>query len=241
LTLFYQPLIGQGIHHLDAEESRHCIKVLRKKQGDIIHLADGKGSFYEASIAKADQQQCDFKIINQTHEPKKPFYIHVAIAPTKNADRIEWFVEKAVEIGIDKITLVECEHSERVFLKPDRLRKIAVSAMKQSLKATLPEIQELTKFDKVILNATEPSRFIAYVDKNNPAHLKDSASKGQQYLILIGPEGDFSPAELQSAEAHLFTKVSLGISRLRTETAGLAACHILNLINETGIATNTSF
>jgi 16S rRNA (uracil1498-N3)-methyltransferase len=231
LNLFYQPLIDQQIHHLDAEESRHCIKVLRKKNGDVIHLTDGKGFFYEASIIKADPVQCDFKIINQTQQSEKNFSIHIAIAPTKNADRMEWFVEKAVELGVDKITLIECAHSERIYLKPDRLKKIACSAMKQSLKAMLPVIEGPVKLNTVIIQADEALRFIAHVDHSNPLHLKDAASPAQRYLAMIGPEGDFSDPELALAEQHSFRKVSLGTSRLRTETAGIAACHILNLIN----------
>jgi 16S rRNA (uracil1498-N3)-methyltransferase len=231
LNLFYQPLIDQQVHHLDAEESRHCIKVLRKKAGDFIHLTDGKGFFYEAAIQKADSIQCDFKIINQTREPEKKFFIHIAIAPTKNPDRMEWFVEKAVEFGIDRITLTECAHSERVYLKPDRLKKIAVSAMKQSLKASLPIIEGPVKLNSLIAYTDETARFIAHVDRNNPLHLKDTALKAMRSIVLIGPEGDFSDAEIALAEQHSFKKISLGSSRLRTETAGLAACHILNLIN----------
>jgi 16S rRNA (uracil1498-N3)-methyltransferase len=231
LNLFYQPFIDQQVHHLDAEESRHCIKVLRKKAGDLIHLTDGKGFFYEAAILKADPAQCDFKIVNQTREQKKNFFIHIAIAPTKSADRMEWFVEKAVEFGIDRITLTECAHSERAYLKPDRLKKIAVSAMKQSLKASFPVIEGPVKISTLIVQADETSRFIAHVDHNNPLHLKDAAQKAQKSIVLIGPEGDFSDSELALAEQHSYKKVSLGSSRLRTETAGVAACHILNLVN----------
>jgi 16S rRNA (uracil1498-N3)-methyltransferase len=231
LNLFYQPLIDQHVHHLDAEESRHCIKVLRKKAGDIIHLTDGKGFFYEASILKADPVQCDFKLMNQTQEPGKDFSIHIAIAPTKNADRMEWFVEKAVEFGVDRITLTECDHSERVYLKPDRLKKIAVSAMKQSLKARLPVIEGPVTINTLITRADETSRFIAHVDQHNHLHLKDAARNAQKSIVLIGPEGDFSNPELALAEQHSYKKVSLGPSRLRTETAGVAACHILNLVN----------
>lgn len=231
MNLFYQPLIHEGIHHLDAEESRHCVKVLRKKTGELIHLTDGKGFFYEAAILKNDPAQCDFKIASKTPEPPKDFFIHIAIAPTKNADRIEWFVEKAVEFGVNKVSLIECEHSERIFSKTDRLKKIAVTAMKQSLKATLPQIEGLLRLDSLIACADEDQKFIAHVDQSNPLHLKDAARKGLRYLVLIGPEGDFSTKELQLAKERAFQKVSLGTSRLRTETAGIAACHILNLIN----------
>lgn len=231
MNLFYQPLIPEGTHHLDAEESKHCVKALRKKAGDQIGITDGKGFFYEAIITKANPFQCDFKIVNQVGESRGEFFIHIAIAPTKNTHRIEWFVEKAVEFGIQKITFIECERSEAVHLKPERLKKIAISAMKQSVKASLPTIEGPVSVKELISNAPETVKFIAHVDYANAAHLKDVAKKMQQYVVLIGPEGDFSPDELEWAQQHAFVKVSLGSSRLRTETAGMAACHILNLIN----------
>jgi 16S rRNA (uracil1498-N3)-methyltransferase len=231
VNLFYQPLIPQGIHHLDEEESRHCIKVLRKRNGDFLRITDGKGAFYDAVITAADARQCAFNIQHSEHEPARAFSIHIAISPTKNADRIEWFVEKAVEIGIDHITLLDCQHSERSHLKTERLKKVAISAMKQSIKATLPEVTGVTAFDDLVLQATAQQKFIAHVDATNPLHLKEAARRAASYLVLIGPEGDFSAAELAVAASHGFSKVSLGHSRLRTETAGMATCHILNLIN----------
>ena len=146
MNLFYQPQLAQGILHLDADESRHVVKVLRKKKGDRITITDGKGFFYEAVIDNPDPRQCTFVINNKIQEPPKNFTIHIAISPTKNADRIEWFVEKAVEFGIDEITLLECDHTERQHIKIDRLEKMAISAMKQSLKAKLPFIHSLTSF-----------------------------------------------------------------------------------------------
>jgi 16S rRNA (uracil1498-N3)-methyltransferase len=231
LNLFYQPHIAQGILSLDPEESRHCIKVLRKTTGDIIRITDGKGSFYDATITTANSSQCAFRVDQTITTPLPLWHIHIAIAPTKNADRIEWFVEKSVELGVHAITLIECENSERTYQKTERLTKVAVSAMKQSLKAWLPEIHPLTKVDSLISSATAKQRFIAYVDQSNPSHLQTLATKNESYLVLIGPEGDFSNSELTSAMEHGFLKVSLGPSRLRTETAGMAACHILNLIN----------
>ncbi|HEY0654556.1 MAG TPA: 16S rRNA (uracil(1498)-N(3))-methyltransferase [Chryseosolibacter sp.] len=231
VNLFYQPLISEGIHHLDEEESRHCIKVLRKKAGDPIHLTDGKGFFYDAIVSNPDVHRCQFTIQKTTAADVPEYKIHIAIAPTKNADRIEWFVEKATEFGIDRITLMECENSERTFLKTERLRKIAVSAMKQSLKAILPAIDDLVPFERVISAAQEQGKFIAYVDVNNPLSLQTAASRGQASIVLIGPEGDFSPEEVERALSKGFIKVSLGKSRLRTETAAIAACHILNLVN----------
>ena len=230
MNLFYQPLIPQGISYLDADESRHCVKVLRHTVGDTLRITDGQGFFYDAIITKADDRQCTFRIAETIAQPPRNFTIHIAISPTKNADRIEWFVEKAVELGVDKISIVECENTERTYLKKERLEKVAISAMKQSLKAILPRIEGLLPFQDILTdNATQ--KFIAYVDQQNPDHLKNMAAAGKDYVVLIGPEGDFSPDELNVALQNGFKKVSLGPSRLRTETAGLAACHILNLIN----------
>jgi 16S rRNA (uracil1498-N3)-methyltransferase len=231
VNLFYQPLIPDNVHHLDSTESKHATRVLRLKAGDAIDITDGLGTRYRARITNADVQQCSFTIEEQVREPARNFFIHVAIAPTKNPDRIEWFVEKAVEFGIDAITLITCEHSERSRINTERLHKIAVSAMKQSLKLTLPVISGPLPVTEVIHRQKEPSKFIAHVDALNPDHLQHIAASGSRYLVLIGPEGDFSSNELAAAADKHFSKVSLGNSRLRTETAGLAACHILNLVN----------
>ena len=232
MNLFYQPAIPDGILYLDGDESRHCVKVLRKKVGDAIAITDGKGFFYDALIIKADPSQCFFDIRQKTPAPKKDYTIHIAISPTKNADRIEWFVEKATELGVDKISLMECRNTERSFVKTERLVKVAVSAMKQSVKAVLPVIQDhLLQFTEVVEQADEQEKCIAFVDSNNPLHLHDAVDKKRSCCVLIGPEGDFSADELTTALEHGFTKVSLGPSRLRTETAGVAACLILNLIN----------
>ena len=231
MNLFYQPLLAQGILRLDADESRHVVKVLRKKQGDRISLTDGNGFFYEATINDPDPRECTFVINKKIQEQPKNFVIHIGISPTKNADRIEWFVEKAVELGIDEITLLECDHTERQHLKIGRLEKMAISAMKQSLKATLPLIHPLTSFRNIIQTAGSVEKYIAHVDHENPNQLKNLTAAGSSYLVLIGPEGDFSDEELTIAESQGFKKISLGPSRLRTETAGLVACHILNLAN----------
>ena len=231
MNLFYQPQLAQGILHLDADESRHVVKVLRKKKDDRITITDGKGFFYEALINHPDPRQCTFVINKKIQEPRKNFTIHIAISPTKNADRIEWFVEKAVEFGIDEITLLECDHTERQHVKIDRLEKMAISAMKQSLKAKLPTIHSLTSFRDLTQDSEAVEKYIAHVDSENPNQLKNLVARGSSYLVLIGPEGDFSREELTLAEHLGFKKISLGPSRLRTETAGLAACHILNLAN----------
>jgi 16S rRNA (uracil1498-N3)-methyltransferase len=231
VNLFYQPLLPEGIHHLDEDESRHCVKVLRKRNGDELRITDGSGNFYQAIIEDASPSRCKFTVSSITPETPRNYFIHIAIAPTKNADRIEWFVEKCTEFGVDKISLVETDHTERVFLKKDRLVKVAISAMKQSLKARMPQITELRPLSAILTTSTEEHKFIAYVDEQNPDHLLRLAPPSSTYLVLIGPEGDFSTEELALAVQQKFRKVSLGNSRLRTETAGIAACHILNLIN----------
>jgi len=232
MDLFYQSRIQDGILFLDEEESRHCVKVLRKKAGDAIALTDGRGFFYDAIITRADSRQCFFEIRDKSEAPKKSYFIHIAISPTKNADRIEWFVEKATELGVDKISLIDCKNTERSFIKTGRLLKVAVSAMKQSVKAVLPVIGDhLLQFTEVVEHCQEKEKCIAFVDPVNPLHLLHTVDAKTSYCILIGPEGDFSPEELKTATARGFKKVSLGPSRLRTETAGVAACHILNLIN----------
>lgn len=233
MNLFYQPLLTEGALHLDADESRHVVKVLRKKKDDAIRITDGNGFFYDAIITTPDAQRCMFEVKTKNPEVIRPFRIHIAISPTKNADRIEWFVEKAVEFGIDEITLIECDHTERQHLKVERLHKMAVSAMKQSLRASLPIINTLTNFRNVILSPSASEKFIAHVNHENKNLLVQAAKPGMSYVVLIGPEGDFSEEELHLSNARGFTEVSLGTSRLRTETAGLAACHILNLANTT--------
>ena len=206
------------------------MRVLRKRVGDTIRITDGQGQFYDAQISGDDARACAFQITTQQTVPARPYRIHIAISPTKNADRLEWFVEKAVEFGIDTITLLECHHTERTYHKTERLQKVAVSAMKQSMQAWLPQIQGLTPFGQVV-TAPADQKLIAYVDASNPLHLKHAATPGKSYLVLIGPEGDFTPDELNTALSMNFHKVSLGATRLRTETAGLAACHTLHLIN----------
>lgn len=231
MNLFYQPHIRENVDYLDPGESQHCVKVLRKKRGDLIDITDGKGFFYKAVIAVDDPRRCVFRIENQIPEHIPGFQIHIAIAPTKNIDRTEWFVEKAVEIGVHRITFIECRHSERTHLKSERMQKVAVSAMKQSLKASLPLLSELISFEKFVKHATDDEKFIACIDETDPPHLMRIAKPGRNTCILIGPEGDFSTDELANAVHAGYRKVSLGKSRLRTETAGLAACHIINLIN----------
>ena len=231
MPLFYQPLVAKGVHTLDEEESRHAQKVLRLKSGAIIQLTDGLGKFYEARLTNTESKQCEFTVLKSEQAPSRNYKIHVAIAPTKNTDRIEWFVEKAVELGIDKISFLLCKNSERKSINLERVEKKAISAMKQSCQAVLPVIQEIRPFRQVIAESNEEEKFIGFVDEQNPFLLKNLAKASASYLVMIGPEGDFSHEEMRDASQKGFAKVSLGPTRLRTETAGIAACHILNLIN----------
>jgi 16S rRNA (uracil1498-N3)-methyltransferase len=231
LPLFYQPEIPNGILTLSRDESKHATKVLRLTSGDILDITDGMGCFYEARITNPDSFACSFTILKTKPQVPRPFHIHLGIAPTKNTDRLEWFVEKAVELGIDEVSFLTCQNSERKSISLDRLEKLTVSAMKQSQQAWLPKLRPLIPF-KDILSNRATQKFIAFVDTKNPSHLKSLTTPNGNYLVLIGPEGDFSSSELQQSFDNGFQKVSLGPSRLRTETAGIAACHILNLVNQ---------
>lgn len=230
MNLFYVPGIADGISHLDAEESRHAMKVLRMVVGDKLTLTDGRGNWYYASIKNADAKKCTFAVQQKKYFPKKDYAIHLAIAPTKNADRIEWLVEKNVEMGIDEISFMQCQTSERKNIHIERIEKIAISAMKQSQQAWLPMINPLKPFREIVQIQAD-QKFIGHVDASNPHHLKSMAHPQKKYLILIGPEGDFSTEELELAHQHGFEKISLAANRLRTETAGMVACQILHFVN----------
>lgn len=206
------------------------MKVLRLEENDKIEIIDGKGNLYEAIIIKADHKKCYFEVKHVKATDPSPLYRHIAIAPTKNIDRIEWFVEKAVEIGIDEISFIRCDHSERKLLKLERLKKKAISAMKQSYKFHLPKINELTTFSSFVGAQQASLKTIAYVDFENPLMFQSVLKPQEDCIILIGPEGDFSTAEVTLAMTNGYQKVSLGNSRLRTETAGLVACHLINLV-----------
>ena len=233
MQLFYVPDISGAEVILNETESKHAIRVLRLKEGDEIELVDGKGGFYKARIQNANPKKCQLSIIeSQTDFGKKDFHLHIAIAPTKNIDRTEWFLEKCTEIGIDEVTPLLSEHSERKVIKPERLEKILVSAMKQSVKAYLPKLNGLTKLSDLLSQATETKKFIAHCNEGEKPHLKNVVKPGDKVLILIGPEGDFSPEEVTLALEYGFEAISLGNARLRTETAGVVACHIVNLANE---------
>ena len=233
MHLFYTPDLKEKIHTLDEIESKHCIKVLRLNVDDLVQLIDGKGGFYTAKIIDANHRKCSVEIISeQQGVGKRNHYLHIAIAPTKNNDRFEWFLEKVTEIGIDEITPIICEHSERKVIKEDRLEKIIVSAVKQSIKAYKPKLNKLTLYSDFITTNFKGDKFIAHCEENEKKPLKINYTKGNNAIILIGPEGDFSPQEISLARQNNFQEISLGESRLRTETAGVVACHTINLINE---------
>lgn len=231
MHVFYTPDIRTKAE-LPEEEAQHCIRVLRLTTGDEITLTDGKGNFYRAEISAASNKRCLVNIIETVYQqPLWPCHLHIAMAPTKNMDRNEWFAEKATEIGFDELTFLNCRFSERKVIKTERIEKILVSAMKQSLKARLPQLNEMTDFDKFIARDFKGQKFIAHCYEGEKPLLRDALHKGEDALVLIGPEGDFSEKEVKKAIEKGFIPISLGKSRLRTETAALVACHTMNLMN----------
>ena len=214
---------------LSAEESKHATKVLRKKEGDILNFTDGKGAFYKAEIIVADSRKCRLKVVSTEQKEKQHnYHLHIAIAPTKNMDRFEWFLEKATEIGIDEITPIICSHSERKKIKTERCNRILLSAMKQSLKFHVPKLNEAMSLSDFIKQDYEGTKYIAHCEDGEKKELK-RVNKTEKTIILIGPEGDFSPKEIELALQNQFKAVSLGTSRLRTETAGIIAAHSINI------------
>lgn len=231
MNWFYQPGVQEGNHFLEDEEFRHCTKVLRNKIGDEIQIIDGNGNYFVAIINSIEKQRCHFSITDSKKEIPKQYGIHIAVAPTKNQDRLEWFVEKAVELGVDEISFLSCDHSERISIKQARIDRVAISALKQCGRATLPLFSAITDFKTFVEMNFEGEKFMAYVDNTNPNHLFHLAKPSKKYVVLIGPEGDFSTEELKNAEINGFQKISLGNYRLRTETAAITACQILHLVN----------
>ena len=237
MYLFYCPDI-ETKQTLSEEESAHCVRVLRYNAGDEILITDGKGTTYTARITNPHPKHCDFEIISrEKQQPHHNFHLHIAIAPTKNIERMEWAIEKCVEIGVDEITPLLCRFSERKQLRTDRLEKIILSAAKQSLTPYLPVLHELTPYEEFIRSQesgirSEEQKFIAHCYKDDKRVLKDEIERGRDVLVLIGPEGDFSEQEVADALRLGFVPVSLGNSRLRTETAAVVACHTAILVNE---------
>lgn len=227
IPLFYQQNLT--LSHLTPEESQHALKVLRLRVGDAIEVTDGKGTLARAELTSDEKRNAGFRIIESHTIPKRTPSTHLAIAPTKNIDRMEWLVEKCTEIGIDKITFLRCKTSERPSVPLERLQKLALSAMKQSRQAWLPELTDMTAFSDFICSVTEAQRFIAYVDASNPDLLSKLVKPEGDQVLLIGPEGDFTKEELDLAIEHGFNKVSLGPNRLRTETAGLVGLLMIRI------------
>lgn len=233
MKLFYTPDITDSkTYVLNETESKHAIKVLRLTVNDEIVLIDGKGTFYFSKIINPHHKKCEVKIFKIKEEKNSKPNLHIAIAPTKNNDRLEWLIEKATEIGISEITPIICDNSERKILKIERLEKRAIAAMKQSLKATLPIINEACKFSELISKEFSGEKYIAHCYDENQVHFKNCYTSNNDAIILIGPEGDFSKNEVELAIKNKYIPISLGESRLRTETAGLYICNAFNLINE---------
>ncbi len=229
MNLFYQPKLSEGFLELDSDESLHAIKVLRHKTGDAIPVTDGKGTLYNCLITSTSGKICSLEIVSRKKFNKPSHFIHIALSPTKSSDRTEWFVEKATEIGIQKISFLNTQHSERNKINLERLTKVAVAAMKQSGQVWLPEVEGMISFREILM-ANASQKFIAFAGEKGSPSLQSQAQKNNQYLVLIGPEGDFSPDEIHAAMQSGFQTISLGPNTLRTETACVAACHILNLI-----------
>ena len=233
---FFAPDIATTLA-LPEEESRHCVRVLRLVEGDEIEVIDGDGILYHCRVALAHAKHCAVEILSQEQCP--PHWgskIMIAVAPTKNLDRIEWMAEKCTEMGIDRITPLLCRHSERKVLKTERLHKILVAAMKQSLKAQLPQLDELTPIKNVIDEPSDAQRFIAYCDESLPRNERHSLAQvydpNRDAMVMIGPEGDFDPMEVEAALKAGFVPVTLGDSRLRTETAALMAVATMHTLKD---------
>ena len=233
MHLFYESDFLTNGNILSPDESKHCVRVLRHKQGDTISVMNGKGAVCTAAITEADPRKCVLRISETKITQPRPFSIHLAVAPTKNIDRFEWFLEKATEIGIDEITPILCEHSERKVIKTERLEKVIVAAAKQSLKAFMPKLNEAISLKDFLSLPNKPaSCFIAHCEDTPKELLKTSYKPNSDAMILIGPEGDFSGEEIQMAQEKGCFAISLGKERLRTETAALMACATINLINQ---------
>ena len=236
MHIFYVEDAGNAginsIVNLDPEETAHCVKVLRLTPGEKINIIDGKNHIYQAELTLCAKNTCTALIQKEISDVyRRTYRNHVAIAPTKNIDRFEWFVEKAVEFGIDEITPLLCEHSERKILKTERLNKIIISAVKQSGNLIAAKLNELTPIDDFFKSVNESHRFIAHCEDNEKQFFGDVCSASAQTVTLIGPEGDFSGREIEKAMSLNFLPVSLGNTRLRTETAGVSVCAYLACIN----------
>lgn len=237
MHIFYTPELADASekksYPLSEEESKHCVRVLRLTVDDCVILIDGIGGLYEAKVVLAHPKKTIVEILSKKENyQKRNYYLHLAVAPTKNIERFEWFLEKATEIGIDEITPIICDRSERKDVKIDRLIRVVTSAVKQSIKAYHPRINQPIKFKNFIEEFSIPSqRFIAHCGEGEKKEIKEYPSSNPNYLILIGPEGDFTNQEITLAGNKNFSAITLGNSRLRTETAALEACFEINFLN----------
>jgi 16S rRNA (uracil1498-N3)-methyltransferase len=233
MQLFYTNNVSEGTAAFSREESGHCIRVLRMHRGDVVHFTDGAGNMYVGIIIDDDPLNMKVSVTGLTKDAGKRFYrLHVAISPLKNEDRLEWFIEKAVELGIDEITPLICSRTEKKRIRKERLEGLILSAMKQSVKAFLPKLNEPVQFSKFIDKEHIGKRLIACCDTQQERKaITVAARRGEDVLILIGPEGDFTPEEVVLAINNGFTPVHIGPNRLRTETAGVAACCSVYLAN----------
>ena len=236
MQLFYAHDLVPPEHTLDEEESRHCIRVLRMGVGDPLSVTDGRGNLYRCEVVEADPRRCRIRVIECREQFERlPYRLTMAVAPTKNADRFEWFLEKATEVGVEAIVPLETEHSERRSFKAERGEKVITAAMKQSLKAYRPVLHPLTAFRKAVEQPFDGRKFIAHCDPARTpagkAYLAHTLQRGESALVFIGPEGDFSPAEIDLALAHGFEEITLGPQRLRTETAAVVATVMVSVVN----------
>ncbi|QHI35883.1 Ribosomal RNA small subunit methyltransferase E [Kordia antarctica] len=234
MQLFYTPELTSETKHytFSKEESKHMVRVLRKKEDDVLHITNGKGAVFLAKITIADQKSCVVKIMSHEFQEPKSYKLHLAVAPTKMNDRYEWFLEKATEIGIDTITPIICDHSERKIIKAERFEKIIQSATKQSLSTYFPELKPISSFSDFIKRHSDDQLFIAHCEEDKKQSLKQVLKARKDVTILIGPEGDFSTKEIELALANNYIPVTLGETRLRTETAAIVACHSVAFMNE---------
>lgn len=233
MHIFYTPDITQNTYTLNEEESKHCVRVLRLQVGTQVYLVDGKGGFYTAEITSDNPKKVSLSILKvETEFNKRNHFLHIAVAPTKNIDRIEWFLEKATELGIDEITPIITDRSERRVVKEDRLNKVITSAVKQSIKAYHPKLNEAVSFNDFLKEPFDGEQLIAHcIDNAEKQYISKLVAPHQKYLILIGPEGDFTPEEVNLALNKGFKALTLGDNRLRTETAALAVCFEINYLN----------
>ncbi len=235
MQLFYHPDITEETNdlHFSKEESHHIANVLRKQVGDLVYITNGKGQLFRVVITEVTRKRCVARIEKTEDKEAKGYRIHLAVAPTKMNDRYEWFLEKATEIGIDEITPIICKHSERKVIKPARLHKVIQSAMKQSLQCYLPVLNDAISFSDFIKTTIPGKQFIAHCESGSQrVSIKNLIKPGEDIVVLIGPEGDFSNDEIKLALQQGYKAVSLGKNRLRTETAAVAACHAIAFINE---------